>query len=81
MKAILIIDMPESCCGCRFCEEYYDEWHEDYYWKCLAKHKRIIPDYDERAEFCPLKPLLDNMTPSAEWVRKIQYGDENGSST
>ena len=78
MKAILIIEMPKNCndCPCAYFDaEYVDA---DY---CGVTADKIKYNAISRPDWCPLRPLPENMTPSAEWIRKIQYGDENGSST
>ena len=52
MKAILVINMPQTCWECP-CE--YDSL------ACKAK-AGIRPDYDERPKECPLKPIPINET-------------------
>ena len=52
-KAILVIDMPESCAGCSLFHDYYRDM------SCGGLNNRGI-DYpypkDFRQDWCPLKP-------------------------
>ena len=51
MKAILVIDKPESCTGCLL-GIYNKEWF------CLKTNKNIdITDRYHIPEWCPLKPI------------------------
>ena len=57
MKAILEIDMPESCAECNFCMRY-DLNTMPY---CSVTGDDIATSrLSERAEFCPLKPYGEN---------------------
>lgn len=62
MKAVLVIDMPESCSKCKFMYEFYGVK------KCQLLNilenggKAIIPIKKlttERKDCCPLKPMLE----------------------
>ena len=50
-KAILVIDMPESCDDCHFC--YYSDGRVP---SCQLK-LRAIDNYMEKPDWCPLKPM------------------------
>ncbi len=61
MKAILIIDMPESCGDCRFCD--YNESIKTSF--CTADTSHMFSMQEEGGVYtmkknkqCPLKPLL-----------------------
>ena len=64
-KAILVMDMPDSCLDCRFCREI-DEGIEAY---CEIMDEpddsslcRMIEDYCQyRPSWCPLKELPEKM--------------------
>ena len=63
MKAILVIDKPESCTGCLL-GIYNKEWF------CLKTNKNIyITDRYHIPEWCPLKPM-----PTYDWHEE---GKEN----
>lgn len=47
MKAILVIDMPESCFDCP-CESEY---------LCGAARKELFYEADRKPEWCPLKEM------------------------
>ena len=53
-KAVLIMDMPETCFGCNFCNFGFDE--ED---TCQAyeKVRKIDSDTYEKPDWCPLLEL------------------------
>ena len=55
-KAILVIDMPDSCDRCPFFHDYYRDMN------CVLKNNRTI-DYpypkDFRQDWCPLRLLPD----------------------
>lgn len=64
MKAILMLDeMPKTCDECPF-SHWLDRCGDDY---CTAIHDtvRLIGEkyYSDRAEWCPLKPMPQKMTP------------------
>ena len=50
-KAILIIDIPDSCSKCPFVE------HEDEGWLYCSIHNGDTAFAFKRAEWCPLKPM------------------------
>jgi hypothetical protein len=52
MKAILEMEMPESCYVCRLC---YCHIANGLY-ICNATNKEIVPYKSKRREDCPLKP-------------------------
>ena len=56
MKAVLIVDMPESCDKCRFHYNTYDE-NDCYVDKCELLNDMTIDGYVERYDGCPLKEL------------------------
>ena len=62
-KAVLVMDMPETCCDCRFCRELHegveacceleDEPNDN-------KQCRMIDDYCyHKPDWCPLRELPD----------------------
>ena len=56
-KAILVMDMPDSCLDCRFCREI-DEGIE----ACCDSLCRMIDDYCQcRPNWCPLRELPEKM--------------------
>ena len=48
-KAILVIDMPETCDECILLQEHLSCLY------CRAGHQRILTEY--RPDWCPLKPV------------------------
>lgn len=61
MKAILVIDKPESCTGCLL-GIYNKEWF------CLKTNKNIdITDRYHIPEWCPLKPMPEKKPDRAYW--------------
>lgn len=57
MKAVLVIDMPESCINCPCMYETEFDGNEQHY-GCYAKeYKEVSDDGDIRPSWCPLKPL------------------------
>lgn len=85
-KALLVMDMPESCLDCQFCYEY----HEGIEACCTVTREpsndgmyRIIKeDYcQDKPDWCPLKPVpervnLDGMRQEA--IEEDCYDDTNG---
>ena len=71
-KAVLIIDMPDSCRDCDCFSNHYSDMY------CIASQRTI--DYpfpvDFRQKWCPLKPLPeeDNDEHFSEWGRGYQGG-------
>lgn len=52
-KAVLIIDMPDSCLECPVCASYAESaFSKREYW-CCVNNKDVDPD--RRANWCPLK--------------------------
>lgn len=48
-KAILVMDMPESCAKCRF------------YWSyCQCCYRKTL-DISKKPKFCPLKPVPEKL--------------------
>ena len=64
-KAVLIMDMPESCCDCRFCRELHegieaccelaDEPSDDSLCRSIDEYCYHRPDW------CPLRELPEKM--------------------
>lgn len=73
MKAVLVIDMPDSCSKCPLFGDYYADM-------CCKgmNNKGINYPYPEnfRQDWCPLKPLPeeDNNDHLSEWARGYQGG-------
>ena len=64
-KAILVIDMPETCGDCPLCVGYeYDLAHE-----CCLKYKGYVEAKD-KPEWCPLKTSPADVAPVilARWI-------------
>ena len=64
-KAILVIDMPETCGDCLLCVgDEYDLVHE-----CCLKYKGYVGAKD-KPEWCPLKTSLADVAPviHARWI-------------
>lgn len=67
-KAILVIDMPESCAKCPFVE------HEDEGWLYCSIHNSDTAFAFKRADWCPLKELPERknvnwLSDNAGWSR------------
>ena len=64
-KAVLVMDMPEACCDCRFCREL----HEGVEACCELEDEpndntkcRMIDDYCyNKPDWCPLRELPEKM--------------------
>lgn len=71
-KAILIIDMPESC---RHCPYFMNRYNDMY---CVAEGRTINYPFpvDFKQDWCPLKslPEEDNDEHISEWGRGYQGG-------
>jgi len=57
IKKIIVDEKPVFCGDCDFCLQFFDDEHEEYYYKCIAKNENIIdPDekvcniFEERSE-------------------------------
>lgn len=84
-KALLVMDMPESCVDCQFCYEY----HEGIEACCTVTREpsndgmyRIIKeDYcQDKPDWCPLKPIPEKKeemgmprTPSMNDIKRIGF--------
>lgn len=53
MKVILVMNMPENCNNCIFC---------DHDWWCLVDKEERRANDEHKPEWCPLKPLPDKYT-------------------
>lgn len=62
-KAILIMDMPESCDECPFCiREAIDKYLEEYIDYCMFSDEDILDEcMFKRPDWCPLQPLPDRI--------------------
>ena len=72
-KAVLVIDMPNSCSKCPLFGDYYADMC------CRGMYDRTINyPYPEnfRQDWCPLKPVPeeDNSDHLSEWARGYQGG-------
>lgn len=62
MKAVLVVEMPDECCGCRFFR-FADADNWDSRETVCTMSGRINEDgINTRAEWCPLKPLPEKNT-------------------
>ena len=62
MKAILVIDLPESCEECPFCDDFY---------YCIPEKAKGYVAFTEksgRQEWCPLKPIPNRITERGKWI-------------
>lgn len=69
MKAILVIDMPESCEECPFCDDFY---------YCIPEKAKGYVAFTEksgRQEWCPLKPIPQKKTEEGE-RKKYPFNDD-----
>lgn len=68
MKAILVIDKPESCTRCLL-GIYYNKG-----WFCLATNKDIdVTDRYNIPECCPLKPMPKKMNTDGDDIEEDSY--------
>ncbi len=60
-KAVLVMDMPESCFGCNFCHINCSDVEED---SCQALEVARLVDSDtyEKPDWCPLRELPERET-------------------
>lgn len=69
MKAILIIDMPKSCLDCCLTDNEYGD--------CVAVNFIKRGNYENRPEWCPLKPLPkrepEHFTSNREEVHDVYF--------
>lgn len=47
IKKIIVDEKPRYCGDCRFCCQYYDEMHDEYFYQCVVTGK-LIDDTEER---------------------------------
>jgi hypothetical protein len=64
-KAVLIMDMPESCPDCRFFES---DWRECY--AISKRYNRDIMTEEAKPDWCPLRELPEKMP-------DLEHGYEN----
>lgn len=79
-KAVLVMDMPESCFGCKFCHINCSDGEED---SCQALEVARLVDSDtyEKPDWCPLRELPERETEMTDaddlgkdYVRGTMYG-------
>lgn len=57
MKAVIVVDMPESCCNCKFYRfVHQDDWDRTET-ICTILGKMHDNGIDSKPSWCPLKPL------------------------
>lgn len=72
-KAILVMDMPNSCYGCMFHYETYDEENEVGEDICMALQGKTIDENIKKYSKCPLQPMPErSFTGKSEYY---QWGD------
>lgn len=72
-KAILIMDMPESCLACDIGQDCVDR----YIWCPIAG--KMAVNIDERQEWCPLRELpAKKEVPKPFFMMGEMYGEEMG---
>lgn len=79
-KALLVMDMPESCFGCNFCHINCSDGEED---SCQALEVARLVDSDtyEKPEWCPLRELPEReteMTDADDFGRDYVRGTMDG---
>ncbi len=47
IKKIVVDKIPQTCGECRFCCQYYNDTHEEYFYQCVVTGK-MIDDCEER---------------------------------
>ena len=79
MKAVLVMDIPESCVDCQFCYEY----HEGIEACCTVTREpsnddmyRIIKeDYcQDKPDWCPLKPMSEKTILAPDMLNSFEEG-------
>lgn len=65
VKAVLVMDMPESCPDCRFFES---DWRECY--AISKRYNRDIMTEEAKPNWCPLRELPEKMP-------DLEHGYEN----
>lgn len=74
MKAILVIDKPENCYSCRFCQDIHgscyccgcgDTWY---------KHQLEDEEMSSKPDWCPLKPIPEKK--NSQWILFENKEDE-----
>ena len=78
-KAILVMDMPESCMGCNFM--YCDA--ENNSESCQAKETARVVDLEKESkpDWCPLRPIPEELELNKirqEAIEEDCYDDTNG---
>ena len=59
-KAVLELDLPDSCGECQLVSEHEDNKGIYYYYACIDRHSvDVVPSAKSRAKFCPLKLSSD----------------------
>ena len=62
MKAILVIDMPSRCFGCKL-HRVIDGENEKEFMVFCCPLRRPVNDLEERPSWCPLKPMPEHEKP------------------
>ncbi len=58
-KAVLVMDMPESCFGCNLC--HIDDWEDRATCQAYETAKEVDSDTFEKPEWCPLRKLPEKV--------------------
>ena len=66
-KAVLVMEMPERCEQCSFCDEAEN---------CMAMEAYCIDDVQDKPDWCPLKPMPAKKEENyrSEFARGIKKG-------
>lgn len=76
MKTVLVIDMPESCCNCKFYRfVHQDDWDRTET-ICIILGKMHDNGIDSKPSWCPLKPLPEKRILPEYQTRGTNYGEE-----
>ena len=66
-KAVLVIEMPDCCGECSFCDEAEH---------CMAMEAYCIDDVQDKPDWCPLKPMPEKE--KEEYVSDYAKGVKRG---
>lgn len=73
-KAILVIDMPDSCGECPIHASYADSAFSIREYWCAAKGEDVYPK--SKPDWCPLKPVPEKVD-VPDWDDNIKAKNEN----
>ena len=59
-KAVLIMDMPDSCMGCNFL--YCDAENNTESCQAIEKERIVDLEKEDKPDWCPLRPMPEKVT-------------------